>query len=302
MSRLRRSLHFVPGANERMLDKALGLAADTLILDLEDAVTPERKDEAREVVAGWLRDVDFGRQERCVRMNPIDSPWGRQDLESTMEEPPDSFLVPKVRSLDDVLEIDRCVSDLEQRFGHEPGLVRLILIGTETPQGVLNLPQLPHCQRVDGLSWGAEDLSAALGAKANRDQEGSYLEVFRHCRTMTLLSAAAAGVEPFDTVFVDIHNEEGLRRECREAAAMGFVGKITIHPRQIPIVNELFTPSEVEVERASELIAAFEENRKAGRMAFSFRGQMVDVPHLERARKILERAERAHEGSHPTSE
>ena len=143
MARLRRAVHFVPGANEKMLAKSLELPADSLVLDLEDAVVPERKDAARDVVAGWLRDVDFGRQERVVRMNPLDSPWGERDLEVTMQARPDAYLVPKVRSRVDLEEIDRRLTELEARFGHPRGEVALLVLATETPQGVLNIRDLP---------------------------------------------------------------------------------------------------------------------------------------------------------------
>jgi len=159
---------------------------------------------------------------------------------------------------------------------------------------VLNIREIATiCPRVDALSWGAEDLSAAIGARRNRDENGQFLEVFRYARVVTLLAAAAAGIEPLDTVFVDIRDTEGLRRECMEGAWMGFTGKITIHPSQIEIVNEIFSPSPADIAEAKELLAAFAENRKAGRMAFNFKGQMVDVPHLTRAQKILQRAELA---------
>ena len=288
MPRLRRSAHFVPGASQRMLEKSLGFAADGLVLDLEDAVTPENKDSARETVTRWLAEVDFGRQERIVRMNPLDSPWGRADLEQTMEAAPDAYVVPKLRNREEVHEIDALLTALEKRHGHEAGSVKLILLGTETPQGVMNIGTLCDRPRVDALTWGAEDLSAAIGARRNRDERGELLEVFRYCRVMTLLAATAAGVQPLDTVYVDVRDLDGLRRDCREGAWMGFTGKITIHPDQIPIVNEAFTPSSDEIAESRELIAAFEENRSQGRMAFSFKGQMVDVPHLERARRILE--------------
>jgi citrate lyase subunit beta / citryl-CoA lyase len=294
-AKLRRSVHFVPGANEKMLTKSLSLAADALVLDLEDAVTPDRKDDARRVVSGWLRDVDFGRQERVVRMNPLDTPWGEADLRATMQAPPDAYLVPKIRSLDDIERIDALLGELEAQYGHPPGGTELILVSTETPQGVLNLPTFTRCRRVTALSWGAEDLSAAIGARRNRDERGEYLDVFKFCRIQTLLCATAGNVQPIDTVYVDIKNLDGLRRDCTEGAWMGFTGKITIHPDQIPIVNETFTPSADELAEARELVEAFEHAQKEGRMAFSFRGQMVDVPHLNRARTIIERAEAAEE-------
>jgi len=293
MSRLRRAVHFVPGANEKMLQKSLVLPADSLVLDLEDAVTPENKDAARETVTHWLKQVNFGRQERMVRMNPLNTPWGVRDLEVTMQGRPDSYLVPKVRIKDDLFRIDTILSRMEREYGYPPGGVKLVVIATETPQGLLNIRDFGSCPRVDALSWGAEDLSAAIGARRNRDEQGQFLEVFRYARIMTLLAATAAGVPPLDTVFVDIRDTEGLRRECLEGAWMGFTGKITIHPSQIAVVNEIFSPSPEDIAESKELLAAFEENRKAGKMAFSFKGQMVDVPHLTRARTILERARQA---------
>lgn len=288
--RLRRSAHFVPGANERMLVKALATQADSLVLDLEDAVTPERKHEARNVVAGWLKDVDFGSMERTVRMNPLDTPWGMDDLAVTMVNPPDAYMVPKVSTLAELDVISARLSELEAQHGHPPGGVGLILVSTETPAGVLNLSTFSECQRVIALSWGAEDLSAAIGAPRNRRPDGSYLDLYRHCRNLTLLCAAAGGVQPLDTVFVDIADTDGLQRECLEAAWMGYTGKITIHPSQIDIVNAAFTPSAKEVDEAQRLVAAFAQAEADGRMAISFEGKMVDVPHLTRARKILARA------------
>ncbi len=293
MARLRRAVHFVPGANEKMLQKSLALPADSLVLDLEDAVTPENKDSARETVTHWLKQVNFGRQERMVRMNPLDTPWGVRDLEVTMQGRPDSYLVPKVRTKDDLFRIDTILSRMEREYNYPPGAVKLVVLATETPQGLLNIRDFGSCPRVDALSWGAEDLSAAIGARRNRDEHGQFLEVFRYARIMTLLAATAANVQPLDTVFVDIRDAAGLRRECLEGAWMGFTGKITIHPNQLEVVNEIFSPSPEDIAESKELLAAFEENRKAGKMAFSFKGQMVDVPHLTRARTILERARQA---------
>jgi citrate lyase subunit beta / citryl-CoA lyase len=293
---LRRAVHFVPGANEKMLVKSLATDADSLVLDLEDAVTPDRKADARKVVAGWLKDVQFGRQERTVRMNPLSTPWGLDDLRATMVHPPDAYVVPKIRTLTDIEAIDIEIGRLETEYGHVPGNVGLILVSTETPEGVLNLATFAQCKRVVALTWGAEDLAAAIGARRNRDEHGEYLDVFKYCRTHTLLCATAGNVQPLDTVYVDVKNLDGLRDECRLSAWMGYTGKITIHPDQIPVVNELFTPSLEEVALANELIAEFDAAQRDGRMAFSFRGQMVDVPHLNQARKILQRARQANAG------
>lgn len=292
VERLRRSAHFVPGANEHMLQKALATQADSLILDLEDAVTAERKTSARATIAEWLHSVNFGSKERTVRMNPLDTPWGADDLRATMVHPPDAYMVPKVSSLAQLQEIDTLLTGLEAEFGHPDNGVGLILVSTETPAGVINLPTFTGCRRVIALTWGAEDLSAALGAPTNRRPDGSYLDVYRYCRTQTLLCAAAGEVQPLDTVFIDITDEAGLRAEAEEAAWMGYTGKITIHPAQIDIVNAAFTPASDEVEAAQRLITAFADADAHGKMAIQFEGKMVDVPHLVRAKKLLARATR----------
>lgn len=288
--RLRRSLHFVPGASEKMLQKSLSTAADGLVLDLEDAVTPGNKASARHTVAQWLREVDFAGKERTVRMNALDSPWGLDDIAAVMAHPPDAFVVPKVSSLVQLERIDAEIGRQENQYGHPPGAVGLILVATETPLGVLNLADFPRCPRVVAMNWGAEDLSAALGAARNRRPDGSYLDTYRYARVQTLLAAAAGGVQPLDAVHVDIRDPDGLRDECREAAWMGFTGKITIHPDQIDIVNAAFTPSREEIDEARRLVQAMAEAEQDGLMAIAFEGRMVDVPHLNRARRILERA------------
>lgn len=288
---IRRAAHFVPGANEKMLNKSLETEADALILDLEDAVTPENKDSARVTVSDWLEHVDFGRQERVVRVNPLGSPWFERDVEETMGHPPDSYLIPKVNNANEVAEIDATIREHERSFGHTEGAVKLLILGTETPQGFLNIGDLAANPRVDALTWGAEDLSAAIGSRANRNPDGSYLPIFEHARVMCLLAATAWDKQPLDTVFVDFNDPSGLRSECLESANMGYTGKITIHPNQIDIVNECFTPSPAEVSEAKELLDLFAAKEAEGVMAFSFKGQMVDVPHLTRAKKIVEMSE-----------
>ena len=288
---IRRSSHFVPGANERMLAKSLAAAADSLVLDLEDAVTPDNKDSARATVAEWLADVDFGAKERVVRINPLDSPWCAADVEATMVVPPDAYLVPKVNNAAEVAQLDGMIARWELEHGHRPGGVVLLVLGTETPQGLLNIGELARHDRVDALTWGAEDLSAAMGSKANRDASGAYLPVFEYARVMCLVGATAWGKQPLDTVYVDFRDGEGLAAECATSAAMGYTGKITIHPDQIDIVNTAFTPSADELADAQELLESFVEAEAAGLMAFAHKGQMVDVPHLTRARKIVQTAE-----------
>lgn len=295
MSRLRRSLHFVPGGNEKMLAKSLETNADCLILDLEDAVTPARKAEVRGVVARWLAEVDFGTKEKAVRMNPLDTPWGYADLEETMANPPDAYLVPKPETLDGVSLIDGELRRLEHEHGHPAGQVGLIPIAGETPRGALNIPTLSGCPRVVAMTWGAEDLAVALGASRNRDDDNHYLPPYQHARVTTLLSAVAADVQPVDTVYANFRDREGFLVDCAEGAAMGFTGKMSIHPDQIDPINAAFAPSAEQIAEASALTEAFEEAQAEGRMAFSFNGAMVDAPHLNRAWAVLERARKIEE-------
>ena len=289
MSR-RRSLHFVPGNQLRMLEKALGLPADGLILDLEDAVPPDQKAATRPIVREWLGS-DWGGRERWVRMNPLATGLGRADLEETIAGRPQGYVVPKPRGAADVREIAEMLDGLEHRHGLAHGATRLVLIATETPEGLLNIREVATASpRTVAISWGIEDLSAAMALPRVRDAEGRYLDIPRHARTMCAIAAAAAGVEALDTVYTDIADLEGLRRECEDGVAMGFTGKISIHPSQIPVINDAFTPSKALVDEARELVAAFEEHARRGVYAFRFKGQMVDAPHLTKARKIVARA------------
>jgi citrate lyase subunit beta/citryl-CoA lyase len=289
----RRSLHFVPGGQQRMLDKALTLAADGLILDLEDAVPPDLKAATRPIVREWL-GRDFGGRERWVRMNPIATGLGRDDLAETIAGRPTGYVVPKPRHAADVREIAQTLDALEDRHGIPHGSTRLVLIATETPEGLLNIRDVATASpRIAALSWGVEDLGAAMGLPRVRDDEGRYLDVARHARVMCAVAAAAAGVEAIDTVYTDIADLAGLRRECREGVAMSFAGKISIHPGQIDVINQEFTPSRAEADEAVALIAAFEEHAARGAGAFAWKGQMMDMPHLTRAKKIADRARRA---------
>jgi citrate lyase subunit beta/citryl-CoA lyase len=291
---VRRSLHFVPGGNERMIQKALTLPADGLILDLEDAVAPDRKVATRPVVRRWLEELDFGERERWVRMNPIWGDYGEADLEETIAGHPHGYVVPKPRRADDVRRVAVALDRLEHRNRIAAGSTRLVLIATETPEGLLKIREVASASpRIAALSWGIEDLAAAMSLPRTRDERGHFLDIPRYARVMCAIAAAAAGVEAIDTVYTDIADRDGLRRECREAVAMGFTGKISIHPDQIEPINEEFTPSRSDAEEALALIAAFEEHAQRGAGAFAWKGQMMDMPHLTRARTIADRARQA---------
>lgn len=290
-TRLRRSLHFVPGGNERMLVKALTLPADGLILDLEDAVTVEKKAEARGIVLRWLQTEDFGSRERWIRMNPLATGFGEADLEETLPGRPDGYVVPKPQTAADIRAVAQVLDRLEEKHGVPHGSTRLVPIATETPEGLLNIAEIAKASpRIAAASWGVEDLSAAMGLPRTRDANGRYLDIPRYARVMCAVAAGAAGVEAIDTVFTDIRDLDGLKAESQEAVSMGYTGKISIHPGQLEVINTVFTPSQEEAQEAQELIAAFEEHRQKGSGAFAFKGQMMDMPHLTRARKVLDRA------------
>jgi citrate lyase subunit beta/citryl-CoA lyase len=267
------------------------LPADGLILDLEDAVAPDLKAQTRPIVRGWLTELDFGRRERWVRMNPIATGLGAKDLEETIAGRPEGYVVPKPRHAGDVREISQILDGLEHRHQIPHGSTRLVLIATETPEGLLNIREVATASpRIVTVSWGIEDLGAAMGLPRVRDAENRYLDIPRYARTMCTIVASAAGVQALDTVYTDIADLAGLRRECEEGVAMGFTGKISIHPSQIEVINEAFTPQPAVVAEAQELVAAFEDHRRRGVFAFRFKGQMVDAPHLTRALKIIAQA------------
>ena len=271
--------------------RALTLPADGLILDLEDAVAPDLKAATRPIVRHWLESSDFGPRERWVRMNPLATGLGRADLEETIAGRPDGYVVPKPRHAGDVREIAQLLDGLEHRHGIAHGTTSLLLIATETPEGLLNIQECTTATpRIVAVSWGIEDLGAAMGLGRVRDGQGKYLDIPRYARTMCAVAASAAGVPWIDTVYIDIADLDGLRRECEDAVDMGFTGKISIHPSQIPVINAAFTPAPDVVAQARALVAAFEEHRARGVYAFRFNGQMVDAPHLAGALKVLARA------------
>ncbi len=272
-----------------MFHKALTLPADSLILDLEDSVASPQKTHARSQVCDWLQQADFGVREKLVRINPLDSDYGRDDLEAVIAAKPQGLVIPKAEDAKILVALDSTLLELEKANGLEPGAIKLHLVATETAAAVFNLRDMAELDRVAGMSWGAEDLSLSLGAKSRRDENGEYLDVFRVVRSMTLLAAVAGDAQPIDAVYVDIKNSSGLKQECEQAAAMGFTAKLTIHPDQIETVNNAFTPSEEEIAAARALVQAFAENSDRG--AFLFDGQMVDIPHLKKAQRLLVTAE-----------
>ncbi len=290
-TRLRRSLLFVPGDDRRKLEKATGSGADSVILDLEDAVVPTHKIAARSTVCDALRELDYAGAERLVRVNPLETGLTLEDLEATMPAAPDGYVLPKICSAADVLAVDSALSRLEIAASRAPGSVRLVLLATETPEAVLDLRAIARATpRTAALMWASEDLSNALGSRRSRRPDGSLPDVFSFARSACLLTAVACRLEPLDMPFLNFLDDDGLEREAREAADLGFTGKAAIHPAQVPMINRIFVPDADEVFAAQELLEAAREAFARGQAAFVHKGAMVDAPHINRAQRIVDRA------------
>lgn len=287
-----RSLLFVPGDSERKQEKARSTAADALILDLEDSVAPARLPAAREIVRSFLNARrPPGSPELWVRVNGPASGAMPDDLNAIVGARPDGIVVPKVSDAGEVQALDRSLTALEKRERHPPDSTRLIIIATETARGLQSTATYTSLPRVIGITWGAEDLAAALGATTNREPDGTYAFTYRLARSLCLVAAAAMGVQPIDAAYVDFRDTEGLAREAATARREGFLGKLAIHPDQVEIINAAFTPDAAEVERARRIVAAFAAAPGAGVLTLD--GKMIDRPHLLQAQRVLEAAERA---------
>ena len=289
-----RSLLFVPADSDRKLAKSLTCGADALILDLEDSVTSEHKDVARSNASKFLnenldRATKTRRMQIYVRINDLQSSYWRADLDAVVAAGPDGIMLPKPRSGADVAALSTALRSAEQQAGRERTHISIIAIATETPGSLLNMASyIGASPRLTGLCWGAEDLGTALGAQSNRDGSGRFTSPYLLARNLCLVTAAAAEVQAIDTVFTEFRNDEGLRAEAEEAARDGFTGKLAIHPVQVPIINEMFTPSAANIEMAQQIVVAFKS--KDGKGAVSLNGRMLDRPHLVQAQKLLTRA------------
>ena len=287
-----RSLLFVPGDSPRKLAKSLESGADALILDLEDSVAADRKPEARATTLAFLKEV--GAQARrprlLVRVNSLDTGLTDADLDAVVAGRPDAILLPKAEGGPSVIHLDAKLAAREALAGLPDGAIGIMAIATETAAALFAAGTYAGASaRLSALTWGAEDLSADIGAETNRDANGAFTGPFRLARSLCVAAAAAAKVAALDTVFVDFRNADGLRREAEEARRDGFVGKLAIHPGQVATINEVFTPSPAEIAKAEAVIAAFAAAPGVGVVGID--GVMYDRPHLERAKRLLARAQ-----------
>jgi citrate lyase subunit beta/citryl-CoA lyase len=286
-----RSMLFVPGDSEKKLAKAATMRADALILDLEDSVDPTRKDMARSLSAEFIRGYrsSGGRASLWIRISTIAGDEWRDDLASVMPAQPSGIVLPKPRSVDDVLRLASDLDDIERRLGIACGRTRILPIATETPAGVLNLGDYPRAgPRLAALTWGAEDLSLALGASTHSDERGEWLPTYQLVRSLCLLAAGAAGVPAIDTVYTNLRDTDGLLRQARAAYRDGFTGKLAIHPDQVDALNDVFAPGADAIADARRVVEAFTASKGTG--VVSLDGRMLDQPNLTRAHRILEQA------------
>jgi len=288
---LMRSLLFVPANDAKKLDKAMACGADALIVDLEDSIPAQGKANARTSAAAFISEAGKAehRPRLLVRINGFATGLADADLDAVVPARPDAIMLPKAEGGADVVRTDAKLLAREAIAGLPDGSIRIVAIATETATALFLAGTYGGASaRLEGLTWGAEDLSAELGAEANRDGEGRFLDPYRLARALCLAGAAAARVQAIDTVAVDFRNAAALRQESEEARRDGFTGKMAIHPAQVPIINEVFTPSAAAIAEARAVIAAFEANPERGTVGID--GVMYDRPHLERARQLLARA------------
>ncbi len=289
MSRLRRSLLFVPASSERFFAKAQASQADTLIFDLEDAVAPDRKAHARETLKEVLQDSGFSRFERTVRVNDLDTPYFLDDVLSMVEAGADGLVVPKTNTVEGIRFVDKLVSLAEQRAGREPGSVVLLPL-IEQPQAIGNAFALAQATpRLAGMAFGHGDFSLSMGIQAAPSTDG----IVWHARCQVVTAAKSAGIVPVDNVYLDIPDLEGLAAETRQGKQLGYEGKACIHPNQVEPVNAVYTPTAEEVTYARDLVAAFEHAVAEGNGAVKFQGRMIDGPIADIERIVLERAKKA---------
>lgn len=286
-----RSWLFVPGDSEKKLAKAVETGAHAIIVDLEDSVAMQNKPAARRQAVQWLaihrQHVSTRSMKRWVRINPIDTGLWREDLIAIMAGAPDGIMLPKASGPDQIQQLAAELYELEQRNGVPALTTQILPLVSETPHAAMTIPSYltAPMPRLYGLTWGAEDLSAAIGATRKRDARGEWTDTFRYVRSQVVLTAHAKGIAAIDTLYADFSDPAGLKTAADAARQDGFSGMLAIHPAQVPIINEAFAPTAEELAEARAIVDAFAANPGAG--ALQVAGRMVDQPHLKLARALL---------------
>ncbi|MFN8460182.1 MAG: CoA ester lyase [Anaerolineales bacterium] len=284
----RRAILYMPGDDRRKIQKATTLSVDSICMDMEDGVAANKKAEAREVIAGAMKELDFGKSERCIRINQIGSGLEKRDLVAALATNPDTIVVPKVETAEQVKWVSEHIETYELSSKLNIGSVRL-LVGVETAKGIMNLKEIAEAdKRLEAIIFGGEDFAASIGAV--RTKEATEL---LYARQAVVTACAANDLQAIDIVFIDFKDPEGLRLEAEEGARFGFSGKQIIHPNQVEAAQEAFTPSAEAIEYAKRIVESFEASQKEGKGAYALDGKMIDMPLLKNAQKVLDRARAA---------
>ncbi|NJC94977.1 MAG: hypothetical protein C3F07_19440 [Anaerolineales bacterium] len=284
----RRALLYMPGDDRRKIEKATTLGVDCICMDLEDGTAVSKKAEARTVIAKAMKELDFGNSERCIRINSIGSGFEKDDLASALAAQPDTIVVPKIETAEQVKWVSGQIESYELSNKLEIGSIRL-LIGVETAKGILNLKEIAESdKRLEAIIFGAEDYAASVGATRTKEAN----EVL-YARSAVVAACAANDLQAIDMVYIDFKDIEGLRLEAEQGAGFGFSGKQVIHPNQVPVTQKAFTPSDESIEYAKRVVESFEASQKEGKGAYALDGKMIDMPLLKNAQKVLDRASAA---------
>jgi len=280
----RRALLYMPGDNWKMIAKSVTLGVDSICMDMEDGTAVNKKAEARVTIAKALQELDFGASEKLARINSVGSGWEQDDIDAVLPFHPDGIVIPKVESFKQVEWADRIIEAAELKFGWQINSIR-ILVGVETAKGILNLKEIAEHPRLDAIIFGGEDFAASIGATRTKDA----VELL-YARQAVVAACAAFGLQAIDIVYIDFKDVDGLRVEAQQGAGFGFSGKQIIHPNQVQVTQEAFTPSDAIVAEARRIVETFEASQKEGKGAYSLDGRMIDMPLVKNARKVLERA------------
>ena len=283
----RRALLYMPGDSWKMITKSVTLGVDSICMDMEDGTAVNKKAEARATIAKALKELDFGASEKLARINSVGSGWEKDDIEAVLPYKPDGIVIPKVESFEHVEWASRIIEDAELKNGWQVNSIR-ILIGVETAKGILNLKEIAAHPRLDAIIFGGEDFAASIGAVRTKDA----VELL-YARQAVIVACAANDLQAIDIVTIDYKDLDGLKVEAEFGARLGFSGKQIIHPNQVPVVQEAFTPSDEAVQYARRIVETFEASQKEGKGAYSLDGKMIDMPLLKNAQKVLARAKAA---------
>ncbi|CAN7365098.1 CoA ester lyase [Phenylobacterium sp. LjRoot225] len=283
-----RSWLFAPGDSERKMEKAAASTADIVVFDLEDAVSPESKPQARTMVLDFLKAQASGHERLWVRVNPLDGPHTVVDLAAIMAGRPGGIMLPKARGRADVELLNHYLTALEAAFGIDVGSTKVIALVTECAEAMYTTGDYRDAPRLVAMTWGAEDLADSLGASENRNPDGSYAFTYQLARSLCLIGAATAGVAPIETIQGDFRDLEGLRKRAEQVRRDGYRGMLAIHPAQVDVINAAFTPTAEEVATAQEIVDIFAANPGVG--AIGYKGGMLDRPYLARAQALLKLA------------